>query len=80
MANLDGAKVVVIGGASGVGFAVAAAAVEAGAEVVVGSSQSPRVEAAAKKLGRGAKGQSVDVKDETSVAAFFQAADRKSVV
>ena len=76
MAKLDGAKVVVIGGASGVGFAVAAAALEAGAQVVVGSSQAPRVEAAAEKLGRGAEGRTVDVKDEASVAAFFEAAGR----
>jgi len=74
MAKLDGAKVVVIGGASGVGFAVAAGALETGAEVVVGSSQAPRIEAAAKKLGLGAKGLVVDVKDEASVAAFFEAA------
>jgi len=74
MAKLDGAKVLVIGGASGVGFAVAAAAVEAGAEVVVGSSRAARIEAAAKKLGRSARGQTVDVKDEASVAAFFDAA------
>jgi NAD(P)-dependent dehydrogenase (short-subunit alcohol dehydrogenase family) len=76
MAKLDGAKVVVIGGASGVGFAVAAAAIEAGAEVLVGSSQSSRVEAATNKLGRSAKGQTVDVRDEASVAAFFDAAGR----
>lgn len=74
MATLDGKKVVVIGGASGVGFAVAAAALEAGAQVVVGSSQTPRIEAAAEKLGRGAVGCTVDVKDEASVAAFFEAA------
>jgi NAD(P)-dependent dehydrogenase (short-subunit alcohol dehydrogenase family) len=79
MAKLDGAKVLVIGGASGVGFGVAAAALEAGAEVVIGSSQAPRVEAAAKTLGqiakgKGVKGQIVDVKDEASVAAFFDAA------
>jgi NAD(P)-dependent dehydrogenase (short-subunit alcohol dehydrogenase family) len=74
MAKLDGAKVVVIGGASGVGFAVAAAAIEAGAEVIVGSSQSARTEAAAKRLGPAAKGQTVDVKDEASVAAFFETA------
>jgi len=74
MAKLNGAKVVVIGGASGVGFAVAAAALEAGAEVVVGSSQTPRIEAAAGKLGRGARGLTVDVKDEASVAAFFEGA------
>ncbi|HEY2356605.1 MAG TPA: SDR family oxidoreductase [Phenylobacterium sp.] len=79
MAKLDSAKVVVIGGASGVGFAVAAAAMEAGAEVVVGSSQAARIEAAAKKLGqigkgRGATGRTVDVRDEASVEAFFDAA------
>jgi NAD(P)-dependent dehydrogenase (short-subunit alcohol dehydrogenase family) len=74
MAKLDGAKVVVIGGASGVGFAVAAAAIEVGAEVVVGSSQAARIEAAAEKLGPSAKGHAVDVKEEASVAAFFEAA------
>ncbi len=73
MAKLDGAKVVVIGGASGVGFAVASAALGAGARVIVGSSQASRVEAAAEKLGPGAAGQVVDVKDEASVAAFFEA-------
>ena len=73
MAKLDNSKVVVIGGASGVGFAVAAAAMHAGAEVVVGSSQASRIEAAAKKLGAGARSQTVDVKDENSVAAFFEA-------
>jgi NAD(P)-dependent dehydrogenase (short-subunit alcohol dehydrogenase family) len=74
MATLDGAKVVVIGGASGVGFAVAQTALGAGAEVVVGSSQAARIEAAAEKLGHGAKGRVVDVKDEASVASFFDAA------
>ena len=71
--RLDGKKVVVIGGASGVGFAVAEAALAAGADVVVGSSQTPRIETAAAKLGKGAKGHTVDVKDEASVAAFFDA-------
>jgi NAD(P)-dependent dehydrogenase (short-subunit alcohol dehydrogenase family) len=74
MAKLDGAKVLVIGGASGVGFAVAQAALEAGAQVIVGSSQATRIEAAAETLGRGATGRTVDVKDESSVAAFFEAA------
>lgn len=73
MAKLDKTKVVVIGGASGVGFAVAAAAAEAGASVVVGSSQAARIEAAAQKLGPAATGRQVDVRDEASVAAFFDA-------
>jgi NAD(P)-dependent dehydrogenase (short-subunit alcohol dehydrogenase family) len=71
---LEGAKVVVIGGASGVGFAVAAAAIEAGARAVVGSSQASRVEAAARKLGPRATGRTVDVRDEASVAGFIDAA------
>ena len=42
--------------------------------MIVGSSQAPRIEAAAEKLGRGARGLTVDVKDEASVEAFFEAA------
>jgi NAD(P)-dependent dehydrogenase (short-subunit alcohol dehydrogenase family) len=72
MATLDGKRVVVIGGASGVGFAVAQAALAAGAKVVVGSSQPPRIEAAANTLDAGARGHTVDVRDEASVAAFFE--------
>lgn len=74
MATLEGSKVVVVGGASGVGFAVASAALAAGAQVVVGSSQAARIEAAAGRLGAGATGRTVDVTDEASVAAFFEAA------
>lgn len=74
MATLNNTKVLVIGGTSGVGFAVAAAALEAGAETIVGSSQAARVDAAVSRLGRGAKGRAVDVKDEASVASFFEAA------
>lgn len=73
MATLDGTRVVVIGGASGVGFAVAAAARDAGAAVVVGSSHAARIVAAAERLGEGARGLVVDVKDEASVEAFFEA-------
>lgn len=74
MATLNNKRVAVIGGASGVGFAVAQAALAAGAQVVVGSSQAPRIAAAAERLGKGAQGVAVDVKDEASVAAFFEAA------
>ena len=73
MAELTGKRVAVIGGASGVGFAVAQAALVGGAEVIVGSSQTPRIEAAAQRLGGGARGLTVDVTDEASVAAFFEA-------
>jgi NAD(P)-dependent dehydrogenase (short-subunit alcohol dehydrogenase family) len=70
--SLDGQSVVVIGGASGIGFAVAQAALDEGGRVVVASSQEANVQAAVKRLGSGASGFAVDVSDEASVAGFFE--------
>jgi NAD(P)-dependent dehydrogenase (short-subunit alcohol dehydrogenase family) len=44
--SLDGKRVIVIGGASGIGFAVAALSRELGAEVVIASSNAANVDAA----------------------------------
>lgn len=74
MATLNGARVIIVGAASGVGFAIARAAIEAGAEVVIGSSRTPRIEAAAAALGERARGLTVDVRREPSVEAFFEEA------
>ena len=68
MAKLSGSTVVVVGGGSGVGFAVAAAALEAGAKVIIGSSQAQRIAEAAEKLGQGARAETIDVKDEASAS------------
>src|SRR5580693_1689817 len=68
--SLGGKRVVVIGGASGIGFAVAELARAQGAEVVIGSSGEARVGAAVERL-PGAAGRVVDLRDETSVAGFF---------
>ena len=67
---LAGKSVVVIGGASGIGFAVAQAAKEAGARVIIASSRSEAVDAAVQRL-PGAEGRGVDVLNEQSVAEFF---------
>jgi NAD(P)-dependent dehydrogenase (short-subunit alcohol dehydrogenase family) len=64
-------RVVVIGGSSGIGFAVAQLALDDGAQVVIGSSGADHVDRAIERLGKGASGSAVDVKDEGSVAAFF---------
>lgn len=72
LSTLEGQRVVVIGGSSGIGFAVAERVVREGAQVVVGSSSAVRVEAAVKRLDAAASGSAVDVKDEASVAAFFE--------
>jgi NAD(P)-dependent dehydrogenase (short-subunit alcohol dehydrogenase family) len=70
--SINGKTVVVIGGASGVGFAIAEAALGEGAKVVIGSSQAANVEAAVERLGGGARGSAVDVNDEASIAGFFE--------
>jgi NAD(P)-dependent dehydrogenase (short-subunit alcohol dehydrogenase family) len=68
--SLDGKRVVVIGGASGIGFAVAELARAQGAAVVIGSSAEANVNAAVERL-PGAMGRTVDLRDEASVASFF---------
>jgi NAD(P)-dependent dehydrogenase (short-subunit alcohol dehydrogenase family) len=65
-------RIVIVGGSSGIGFAVAECAVAEGARVVIASSGAANVEAAVARLGQAASGAAVDVKDEASVAAFFQ--------
>ncbi len=70
--SLRDRRVVVIGGSSGIGFAVAQLALDDGAQVIIGSSGADHVDGAVKRLGKGAFGSAVDVKDETSVAAFFE--------
>lgn len=69
--NLTGKQILIIGGTSGIGRAVAMAALEAGARVHIGSSNAERLNAAIKLLGVGSSGTTVDVRDEASIAAFF---------
>jgi NAD(P)-dependent dehydrogenase (short-subunit alcohol dehydrogenase family) len=73
--GLRNQRVVVIGGSSGIGFAVARCSLDAGAQVVVGSSDRGKVDAAVARLGAGATGAVVDVRDEASVAEFFEGVD-----
>ncbi len=68
--SLDGKRVVVIGGATGIGFAIAQLAREQGASIVIGSSNAVKVNAAAERL-QGATGGVVDLRDEASVRGFF---------
>jgi NAD(P)-dependent dehydrogenase (short-subunit alcohol dehydrogenase family) len=65
--NLAGSHVVVVGGSSGIGLAVARAAAEAGARVTVASRRPDR---AADEL-PGATILAVDVRDDASVEAAF---------
>jgi NAD(P)-dependent dehydrogenase (short-subunit alcohol dehydrogenase family) len=70
--DLQGQRVLVIGGSSGIGLAVAQAALAAQAQVTVASSSWDRVQRAIARLG-GGEGIQLDVTDEAAVKACFTA-------
>ncbi|WP_335970527.1 MULTISPECIES: SDR family oxidoreductase [Streptomycetaceae] len=73
--SLSGTRVVVIGGSSGIGKAVARQAAEAGAEVTIASRSQDKLEQAAKEIGGQVRTAVVDVTDEESLRAFFAGVD-----
>lgn len=70
--SLQGQRVVLLGGTSGLGLATAQAAAAAGADVVVASSSQRRVDAALQSLPAGARGHAVDLSREEAVRALFE--------
>jgi NAD(P)-dependent dehydrogenase (short-subunit alcohol dehydrogenase family) len=70
-AELTGQRVVVIGGTSGIGLAVAQEAIAQGAQVVIASSNRQRVQQVVSDLGRNAQGHPLDVSDEQAIVRFF---------
>jgi len=76
MKELEGKGAVVTGAASGIGFAIARAFVEAGAHVMLCDVNANAVEAAARELGRGAVAWVADVSNEAQVEQALGAARR----
>ena len=74
MAQLSGTRVLVTGGTSGLGRAMARALVQAGARVAVTSRHRERAQATAAELGEGALGVELDVRDVGSVSAAVDSA------
>lgn len=70
--SLNGKRVVVLGGTSGIGLAVAETAARAGATPVVVSRDQARVEATVASLPAGAEGFAVDVTDEAAMKGLFE--------
>jgi NAD(P)-dependent dehydrogenase (short-subunit alcohol dehydrogenase family) len=66
-AQAGGVRVLITGGTSGLGAAMAAAVLDAGAAVAVTGRDAARAEAAARNLGRGAIGIGMDVRDEDEI-------------
>ncbi len=69
--GFENKRVVIIGGSSGIGLAVAKEAASQGTNVVIVSSNAERVEEAVKSIGGKARGEAVDVSDEKAVKGFF---------
>src|SRR3954452_22961733 len=69
MAQLSGTRVLVTGGTSGLGRAMARALAQAGARVALTSRDPARAHATAAELGAGALGAELDVRDADSVSA-----------
>jgi NAD(P)-dependent dehydrogenase (short-subunit alcohol dehydrogenase family) len=69
--GFENERVVIVGGSSGIGLAVAQEAASEGAEVVIISSNAERVQEAIRSIGGKARGQVVDVSDEKAVESFF---------
>jgi NAD(P)-dependent dehydrogenase (short-subunit alcohol dehydrogenase family) len=69
--NLEGRRVLILGGTSGIGLAVAKAVEREGALVVVASSRRQRIDRALASLESGAVGHVVDLADEAQVRGLF---------
>jgi NAD(P)-dependent dehydrogenase (short-subunit alcohol dehydrogenase family) len=69
--DFDNKRVVVVGGSSGVGLAVAEKAALQGAEVIIVSSSAGRVQEAIQSIEGNVRGEVVDVSDEKAVEGFF---------
>jgi NAD(P)-dependent dehydrogenase (short-subunit alcohol dehydrogenase family) len=68
--SLQGKKVVVVGGSSGIGLATAVLAKAAGAEVIIASRNAEKLKAAADKIG--VKAIAADVTNDDSVVNLFR--------
>jgi NAD(P)-dependent dehydrogenase (short-subunit alcohol dehydrogenase family) len=71
--GMNGHRVVIVGGTSGLGYALAELAVTQGATVVLASRSQPAVDKAVGALGISASGRALDVTDESAVRDFFSA-------
>jgi len=73
MNKLEGKKVLVVGGSSGIGEAAAQALAALGAQVTIASRDPARLQAAAQRLGGAVRTAVLDSANDAGVEAFFAA-------
>lgn len=73
MNKLEGKKVLVVGGSSGIGEAAAEALAALGAQVTIASRNPAKLQAAAGRLGSGVSTAVLDTSNDAGVEAFFAA-------
>jgi NAD(P)-dependent dehydrogenase (short-subunit alcohol dehydrogenase family) len=70
--ELSGKRIVVLGGSSGIGLAVAQQVVARGARAIIASSNADRVQQALATLDGKAEGHTLDLLNERDIQNFFQ--------
>ena len=75
--NLEGAVVVVTGGAQGIGEATARAMSAAGARVAIGDIDGEKAAETARRVGQGAIGRPLDVTDKDGFESFLEETERE---
>ena len=73
--SMDGQRVLIVGGSSGMGLATARAAAHEGANVTIASSSRQRIDAALRELPDGCAGAVLDVRDEAQIAGVLEQFD-----
>lgn len=69
--GIEGSRIVIVGGSSGIGLATAARARRLGADVVIGGRDERRLAAAVILAGEGTRGIRVDASDRSNLQEFF---------
>ena len=70
--TLNGKRIVLLGGSSGIGLATAQAAAKEGADLVIASSRQASLDAALLTLPAGTRGHVLDLASEDRIQGFFQ--------
>ncbi len=71
---MQGQKIIIVGGTSGIGLATARLAVQQGAKVVITGRDADKAQQAAASMGQAAQGTAFDAADSSAVRTFFDGA------